>query len=62
MKAQKLKILRMPAVLELTGLSRPTVERWVRAGRFPAPLKLGERAIGWRLDEIERWLNSRTAK
>lgn len=33
--------------------------RAARAGRFPAPLKLGEHRIAWRRDEIETWLESR---
>ena len=40
-------IFRLPKVLEMTGLSRTTVWRYVKAGTFPAPLKLGPRAVGW---------------
>jgi prophage regulatory protein len=33
--------LRLPAVLELTGLSRPTLYRRIQQARFPAPVKDG---------------------
>ena len=44
-------ILRTPAVLALIGLSRSSLWRRVRAGDFPAPVRLegpGSRAVGWR--------------
>ena len=52
-------ILRVPAVLELIGLSRTSLWRRVRAGDFPAPVRLGgrgSRAVGWRRADVERWL------
>lgn len=49
------KLLRLPAVLEMTGLCRSTVYSLVAAGRFPAPLKLTPRSSAWRLSEIESW-------
>lgn len=55
------KILRLPAVLRTTGLSRTTVWRLVKANKFPAPVRLSARAIGWRHSEIEGWLRSRPA-
>jgi prophage regulatory protein len=30
-------------------------------GRFPKPMKLGERAVGWSEAEIAAWLESRIA-
>ena len=52
--------LRMPEVLKLTGLSRTTIHRMVKAGTFPPPMKLGARAVGWRAADIEEWLDDRT--
>ena len=52
-------ILRTPAVLALIGLSRTSLWRRVRAGDFPAPVRLGgqgSRAVGWRRADVERWL------
>ena len=45
-------ILRWPEVHRLTGRSRTQIWRDVRAGKFPAPVKLGENAIGWYEDEL----------
>ena len=55
------RILRFPEVLTLTGVSRKTIERWYRARRFPAPIKLGDgphAAIGFRSDEVQEWLDN----
>lgn len=49
-------ILRLPAVMTRTGLSRSTIYLRVSEGRFPAPVSLGGRAVGWIEGEIERWL------
>jgi prophage regulatory protein len=53
------RILRWPEVKEQTGLSRTTAWREVRAGRFPAPIKLTDHAIGWRQSDLDDWLASR---
>jgi prophage regulatory protein len=53
-----MKILRTPDVLDVTGLSRATIWRKERAGTFPKRVRLGANAIGWRSDEIDKWLTS----
>ena len=57
--AVDIKIFRLPGVVERTGLSPATVWRLVRAGRFPAPIRLGVRAVGWRRADIQTWVASR---
>ena len=51
-------ILRMSDVVEVTCLSRATINRRRATGQFPKPLKLGKQNIGWRQSEIEDWLAS----
>ena len=53
------EMLRMPEVARRTGLSVATIYRMVKAGKFPAQVGLGKRAVGWRRDEVEHWLGSR---
>lgn len=52
------RILRLPSVIERTGLSRSTVYRKVEARTFPKPLRISERCIGWRESDVESWLRS----
>jgi prophage regulatory protein len=50
------KILRLPVVLDRTGLSRSTVYLRVTEGRFPRPVSPGARAVGWIETEVEEWI------
>ncbi len=55
----EVQILRIGQVLCMTGLSKTTLWRRVRAGEFPAPVRLGgprSRAVGWRRADVERWI------
>lgn len=52
-------ILRLPKVLERTGLARTTIYDGIKAGTFPAPIKLGLRAVGWVEADIDAWVSAR---
>ena len=52
-------ILRLPAVIQLTGLSHSTIYTLRAAGEFPRPVRLSVRAVGWREADIQAWLESR---
>lgn len=56
------KILRLPAVKDRTGLSRSSVYEKVSAGRFPKPISLGARAVGWLESDIDAWIASRVRR
>jgi prophage regulatory protein len=51
-------LLRLPAVLRQTGLSRSTIYRLMATRHFPLPVKLAGRAVGWRRSEVDRWSDS----
>jgi prophage regulatory protein len=53
------QLLRLPDVLQATGLSRSTVYRMVAAHTFPAPVKVGKRAVRWRHDHVRPWIIGR---
>ncbi len=54
-----LTFLRLPAVTRLTGLGRSTIYRLVAEDKFPSPVKLSSRAIGWHWADLERWSAAR---
>ncbi len=54
-----LQILRRKEVERRTRLSRSSIYAAIHAGKFPRPVSLGARAVGWVEDEIEAWLQSR---
>ena len=55
------QILRRKDVEALVGLSRSTIYYLISQGLFPAPIKLGKRAVGWKVSDIETWVNDRTS-
>jgi prophage regulatory protein len=58
---EPMSVFRLPQVLQATALSRSTVYAMMADDRFPKPMKLGERAVGWPEAEIAAWLESRKA-
>jgi len=52
-------LLRLRKVLEVTGLGRSTVYRMMSDRTFPAPVRLGKRAVAWRHQDVEQWTLSR---
>ena len=52
-------VVRMRQLVTLVGLSRSTIYVLVSKGRFPVPIRLGDKAVGWRIHEIEQWVNAR---
>jgi prophage regulatory protein len=55
------RLLRCKWVCHDLGLSRTTLWRMVRDGRFPAPVKITGYAIAWRADEVAAWIDARPA-
>lgn len=53
------EVLRPKDVCARLKISRSTLYQWVATGRFPRQARFGERAVGWRSDDVERWLKSR---
>jgi prophage regulatory protein len=56
------KIVRLPAVKEVSGLCRSSIYEGVAAGTFPAPVKIGLRAVGWRSSDLTNWLETRVSR
>ena len=57
----QVRFLRLPEVLARTGLSRSTIYVRLEQGRFPRPVSLGGRAVGWIEAEVDEWMRERIA-
>ena len=51
------RLLRLPDVLKITGLKKSTIYEGAKNGTFPKPLRVGLRAVAWRQDELQQWIN-----
>ncbi|MEM5341610.1 helix-turn-helix transcriptional regulator [Paraburkholderia azotifigens] len=49
-------LLRRAHVVAATGLPLSTIYGRIKAGTFPAPVKIGARSVGWRCCDIDAWL------
>ncbi len=56
------KILRLPEVIEITGLSRSSIYAFMKEGNFPLSINLGARAVGWKAEEIHGWIDNLKSK
>ena len=52
------RLLNVREVTELIGVSRSTLHRMVSDNRFPRPIRVGLRAVRWRLSEVLAWMES----
>src|SRR3954471_13099634 len=55
------RILRLPDVLRMTGLSDETLAGMERKGEFPRRVALTARTVGWVEDEVIAWIEARVA-
>ena len=53
------RVLRLPAVMERTGLSKASIYRLIKSDDFPAAIRLTSRAVGWLAQGIDEWIASR---
>ena len=53
------RILRLPEVKKLTGLSRSTIYLRMANQEFPESISLGGRAVGWLERDINKWIEER---
>ncbi len=39
-------------------VSPATLWRWVKAGKFPAPIRLSDRVTAWEASKVNAWIQS----
>jgi prophage regulatory protein len=59
---KQISLLKKHDVLSRCAISNSTLYRLIKSKQFPCPVSItGVRAVGWRSDEIDRWINDRKA-
>ena len=61
MQSKSEYIIRLPRVIQKTGLSRSTIYALLSRGEFPQQIKLSPRTMGWLESDIELWITGRVA-
>jgi prophage regulatory protein len=49
-------LIRRPTMQTVVPYCKSTLYQKIKRGEFPAPVKLGSRASGWRMGDIRAWL------
>jgi prophage regulatory protein len=57
--APERRILRRPEVETKVGFKRAYLYELIKKGKFPKPIVLGIRAVGWDSVEIDQWILDR---
>lgn len=55
-------LLRLPKVMEKTGLKRATIYLHIKQNTFPKQFKIGQRAVAWLESDIDAWIDERLVK
>lgn len=50
------RLLSLPEVEMMVGLSKPTIYRNISNGTFPRPLKVSARRVAWDLVTVNEWI------
>lgn len=53
------RIIRLPEVVERTGISRSLIYRLIKEGSFPEQIHTSKRTSGWLESEVNDWVQSR---
>jgi prophage regulatory protein len=52
-------LLRLPAVIEMTGLGRSTIYKLMAEGQFPCSRRISSRLVAWSTGDIAQWIDTR---
>lgn len=52
------RLLRLREVMAITGLGSSTIYRYIAAGTFPAPVKIGRCTARWRESAVSAWIEA----
>lgn len=52
----EMKVIRLKAVMNQTGLARSTIYKLMKEKRFPQSIALGARSVGWLESEVFEWI------
>ena len=53
---------RLNQLKQRLGVSGSSIWAWVKAGKFPKPIKLSENCTAWNAADVERWAQERIAE
>ena len=56
------RLMRMPDVINMTGLPRSTIYLKMKHNEFPQQVRISSRSVAWIESEIQSWINNSVSK
>ena len=53
------RLVRLSEVLTMLGVGRSTIYRLLEAEQFQTPVKVGTKAVRWRMSDLQNWISTR---
>ncbi|MFA0523897.1 helix-turn-helix transcriptional regulator [Vibrio sp. 10N.222.52.C3] len=51
------KLITYKELCEHLNRNYKTIQGWVRDGKFPQPVRVSGRTVGWRQEDVAQWIN-----
>ena len=51
-----MRLIKLKEVIDVTGLSRSSIYRFISEETFPKPVPLGGRSVAWVESEVNDWI------
>lgn len=56
------RLIKLQDVIQKTTLSRSRIYAQMGEGKFPKPIKTGDRSVAWREADVDQWIDSLVAQ
>lgn len=53
------RLLRLPQVMDKTGIKRAQIYARMKTGNFPVSVKIGPASVAWLESEIDEWIEKK---
>lgn len=54
-----MRLIKIKVVMDMTGLGRSTIYKFMAEGSFPMPVRLSTRSVAWVESEIQNWIQEK---
>lgn len=54
-----MKLIKLKDVMDITGLGRSTIYKYITEATFPKPVSLGKKSVAWVESEVQEWIMER---
>ena len=62
MADQHRSLIRKRTVLSRVGLGNTSIYKRIKEGTFPKPVPIGDRAVAWDSEAIDRWIENKISE